>query len=154
APATGLRGNGNEGRGLPHQRSDSPRSLEPADGAAPVGSASAQGYRSGSFIQCLKPAGLSTPEPARNSLPPKPSQRSRIHPIMAAVREPASGNKAMINQPVVSEVASEVTAPASPVAQPASSAGMATKVVRGSLWTLSGQGVTILAALVATPFVI
>lgn len=73
---------------------------------------------------------------------------------MAAVREPLSGNEAMINQPVASEPASPVAAPASVAAQPGSSAGMTTKVVRGSLWTLGGQGVTILTALVATPFVI
>ncbi len=38
--------------------------------------------------------------------------------------------------------------------QPDASAGMATRVVRGSLWTLGGQGVALLAAFVATPFVI
>ena len=35
-----------------------------------------------------------------------------------------------------------------------SSAGMTTKVARGSLWSLGGQGATIVASLVATPFVI
>src|ERR1700754_1954573 len=63
----------------------------------------------------------------------------------------------MTNHPVPSEVANaatEIGVPASLAPPPVSSAGMMTKVVRGSLWTLSGQGVTILAALVATPFVI
>src|SRR5438270_5493921 len=63
----------------------------------------------------------------------------------------------MSNQPVTGEMASAaaaMAAPASAVVQPHSSAGMTTQVVRGSLWTLGGQGVTILAAFVATPFVI
>src|SRR5712691_4239192 len=33
-------------------------------------------------------------------------------------------------------------------------AGMTTRVVRGSFWILGGQGVTMLASLIATPFVI
>src|SRR2546429_9020696 len=35
-----------------------------------------------------------------------------------------------------------------------SSTGLTSKVVRGSAWSVGGQGVTLLASLVATPFVI
>lgn len=48
----------------------------------------------------------------------------------------------------------EAASPANAFVQPDPAAGMATRVVRGSLWTLGGQGVSMLAALVATPFVI
>src|SRR5437764_12111958 len=63
----------------------------------------------------------------------------------------------MSNLPEASEITSpptELAAPASAAIQPGASAGMMTKVVRGSLWTLGGQGATMLAAFVATPFVI
>src|SRR5262252_5549170 len=51
-------------------------------------------------------------------------------------------------------LASEHPSPPNRSDQPNQADGMTTRVVRGSLWTLSGQGVTILASLIATPFVI
>lgn len=41
-----------------------------------------------------------------------------------------------------------------PAASPRPSGGITSRVVRGSIWNLGGQGVTLLATLVATPFVI
>src|ERR1700674_4107475 len=41
-----------------------------------------------------------------------------------------------------------------PVASARPSGGLTSRVVRGSIWNLGGQGVTLLATLVATPFVI
>jgi len=40
-----------------------------------------------------------------------------------------------------------------PKLQPPSTAGMTTKVVKGSMWTLAGQVAPLFATLVATPFV-
>lgn len=41
-----------------------------------------------------------------------------------------------------------------PVASPRLSEGLTSRVVRGSIWNFGGQGVTLMATLVATPFVI
>lgn len=55
----------------------------------------------------------------------------------------------MSNGPVAREITvSTIVAPS------VSTAGMTTRVVRGSLWTLGGQGVVMLALLISTPFVI
>jgi O-antigen/teichoic acid export membrane protein len=55
----------------------------------------------------------------------------------------------MSDGPVASNIViSTVASPAAPAA------GMTTRVVRGSLWTLGGQGAVMLALLISTPFVI
>lgn len=56
----------------------------------------------------------------------------------------------MIEGPVVAKIAATKgeVAPATPVH------GITTRVIRGSLWTLSGQGVTLLASFISIPFVI
>ena len=50
--------------------------------------------------------------------------------------------------------AGEIGVLAASAAQPGSSAGMTTRVARGTLWTLGGQCTVMLASLVATPFTI
>jgi O-antigen/teichoic acid export membrane protein len=61
----------------------------------------------------------------------------------------------MSNQPVANQTAgAAIAVSASAVVHPASSDGMTTKVIRGSLWTLGGQSVTLLVMLVTSPYVI
>lgn len=48
----------------------------------------------------------------------------------------------------------EASEPAEKPKTPPSTAGMTTKVVKGSLWTLAGQVAPLAVSLVATPFVI
>ena len=48
----------------------------------------------------------------------------------------------------------DASEPAKPPKTPPSTAGMTTKVVKGSLWTLAGQVAPLAVSLVATPFVI
>ena len=48
----------------------------------------------------------------------------------------------------------EIPPPEAPVASPPLSGGLTSRVVRGSIWNFGGQSVTLLASLVATPFVI
>src|SRR4030095_2112419 len=56
----------------------------------------------------------------------------------------------MSDSPLAADIAlaTEVAAPS------LSNSEMATRVVRGTIWTLGGQGVMLLCTLVATPFVI
>jgi O-antigen/teichoic acid export membrane protein len=56
----------------------------------------------------------------------------------------------MSNSPAASEIAIQTTVDAPSV----STAGMTTRVLRGSLWTLGGQGVVMLALFLSTPFLI
>jgi O-antigen/teichoic acid export membrane protein len=53
---------------------------------------------------------------------------------------------------VTTEAAIDV--PEKPINQPPSTAGMTTKVVKGSLWTLAGQVAPLLATLISTPITI
>jgi Membrane protein involved in the export of O-antigen and teichoic acid len=55
-------------------------------------------------------------------------------------------------QSVTTDAASD--APEKPVNQPPSTAGMTTKVVKGSLWTLVGQVLPLMVSLATTPFTI
>src|SRR5574341_1397091 len=50
--------------------------------------------------------------------------------------------------PVGTEISSSLPSHDQPVV------GMTTRVVRGGLWSLGGQGMTILASVIATPFII